>query len=743
MSDDVELKDLVEALSQTVVLADPSDLRELADLHAEIVGVYGRAVDESSEQIVSTTKDAADLLEKIILGDVDDAEASFDTVAEMIAAIQEYVRTEEVGNSAECSSELSFTGEENPSIGNADAHYVMPAAVDAAIVSDFLSRQGGVLDEFEALVLSADTTDNRVNIDALGRLIHTMKGDSGLLGMIDVEQVCHGLEGLLTDHGLVELADEFLRAKDWLGESFKWCAGQGARPEPFEVSVKPFVVENSGALSRNSDETEEVTAPTMAEEMDGPWEAEADDSAMTLESMSDERLDLEEVQPPSNPSQKKFSTEKIKEVRVRETINIDAERLHQLVDTIGELVIAESMVVQHCERGGAGSAELSLRLNQLDKITRDLQEMGTSLRMVSIRPLFNKMARLVRDLAQKSGKEIIFEMSGEDTELDKSLVDCISDPLVHMMRNAADHGLEADAAERKKAGKSPDGRIHLRAYHKGGNVCIDIEDDGRGLDRERILEKAIDRGIIQDGSALSDPEVWNLIFEPGLSTAEKVSGVSGRGVGMDVVRRNIKSLRGQINIQSTQGEGSLFSIRLPLTLAIIDGMIIKVGSERFIFPTLSIIISLRPEPDAISTITGKKQLLQHRGEFVPIFHLGQNFGLSGAELDVTKALVIVVEVDGNKVGLVADELLGQQQIVIKTLGDYLGQTPGVAGGTIMADGKVGLILDLNEVLQLSKESNSRVANLAHIVKTDSADKLLGSLKPEGEVVELCEQEVAS
>jgi len=270
-----------------------------------------------------------------------------------------------------------------------------------------------------------------------------------------------------------------------------------------------------------------------------------------------------------------------------------------------------------------------------------------------------------------------------------------------MVRNAVDHGLEASVEDRIAAGKPATGRVELRAFHKGGNIYIEIEDDGRGLDRDAILAKAQERGLIKEGDSLSDRDVYNLIFEPGFSTAKVVTEVSGRGVGMDVVRRNIEALRGQVEITSTPGKGSVFSIRLPLTLAIIDGMVVRVGKERYVIPTLSIVISVRPQPEDILTVLGKGEMFKLHEELLPLHRIDRLFNIDGAEQDPTEALVVVVEADGRKAGLVVDELLGQQQIVIKSLGESMRGIEGISGAAIMPDGRVGLILDVSGLIGMA------------------------------------------
>lgn len=397
--------------------------------------------------------------------------------------------------------------------------------------------------------------------------------------------------------------------------------------------------------------------------------------------------------------------------RIREAMRVDAERLDHLIETIGELVIAESMVSQSPEMKNAGmSVKLAKDLDHLDKICRELQEIGMSLRMVPVRPVFQKMARLVRDLSKKQDREVEFIVSGEDTELDKNVVDKIGDPLVHMVRNAVDHGIEADANDRLRLGKPAVGRIELRAFHKGGNICIEIEDDGRGLDRDAILHKAIARGLLREGESPSDRELFNLIFEPGFSTAKQVTDISGRGVGMDVVRRNIEELRGTVDISSAPGKGSIFSIKLPLTLAIIEGMVIRVGQEHYIIPTLSVVRLIRPQAGDLTHVFDRGEMLAFEGGHLPLFRLSGLFEVQGAKSRPEEAMVVIVEDEGRKVGLMADELLGQQSIVIKSLGETMQGTDGVAGGAIMSNGNVALILDIAGIVRVAHQ----VDTTAHV-----------------------------
>ncbi len=380
-----------------------------------------------------------------------------------------------------------------------------------------------------------------------------------------------------------------------------------------------------------------------------------------------------------------------------ETVRVDRLRLDELINQIGELVIGASMVEQELLSVAAGRGLESM--SALGKIVRDLQEMSLGLRMVPIDATFQKMNRVVRDVAKKLSKQIQFVTTGDDTELDKSVVDQISDPLVHMVRNAADHGIEPPE-DRIAAGKPAEGVVSLRAYQQGGNIYIELKDDGRGLNRQRILQKGIERGLVDADANLSDAEICNLIFQPGFSTAETVTDVSGRGVGMDVVRRNVESLQGSVSIKSIEGQGSTITVRLPLTLAILDGLLVRLTEEVFVIPLLSVIESICIRPSDIRSIVGVGEVITLRGEVVPLLRLHRLLNIENQQNFDEQVLLVIVEDQGRRLALKVDELLGQQQVVIKNLEANFRKVPGVAGATILGDGRVALILDVYGVSTL-------------------------------------------
>ncbi|NCX99091.1 MAG: chemotaxis protein CheA, partial [Planctomycetia bacterium] len=389
-------------------------------------------------------------------------------------------------------------------------------------------------------------------------------------------------------------------------------------------------------------------------------------------------------------------------------VRVDTLKLDGLIDLVGELVIAQSMVVQSPEVRDVASVHLSRCLGQLRGITSDLQRTAMSLRMVPIRNTFQKMARLVRDLAIQQGKDIHLVLEGEDTELDRNIVEELGDPLIHMIRNSADHGIEPQA-ERLERGKPAAGTITLRAFHRGGFIVIEIQDDGRGLNPDRIRAKAVERGILKPDEHLDDRDAFELIFAPGFSTAEKVTDLSGRGVGMDVVRRNIERMRGKIEIDSIVGRGTVFTISLPLTLAIIEGLLVGVGDQRYVIPTLSVRESFRPLPGMVTTVQGRGEMVSVRGRLTPVLRLGDHLDTPAHASDLTAGILVVIESGQDARCLFVDELIGKQEVVIKSLGDMFRQQASFAGAAILGDGRVGLILDVNALVKLKSRNGEAAA----------------------------------
>ncbi|SDC32997.1 two-component system, chemotaxis family, sensor kinase CheA [Sphingomonas sp. YR710] len=393
-------------------------------------------------------------------------------------------------------------------------------------------------------------------------------------------------------------------------------------------------------------------------------------------------------------------------VGVTQTIRVDLEKLDRLVNLVGELVITQAMLAQRLLN--CGLAQIT-ELTDLDHLTRELQDSAMSIRAQPIRSVFSRVPRMVRELQASTGKRVHLEVDGEATELDKTVVERIGEPLTHLIRNAIDHGLEGPE-ERIAAGKNPEGRVRLSAEHRSGRILICVSDDGRGINREKVLAKAVDRGLVAPDAKLSDEEIENLIFAPGFSTAATISNISGRGVGLDVVRRNVQSLGGRITISSKLGQGSTFTLALPLTLAILDGMIVSVGEQTYVIPLTHIIESLRPKPGEVKQMGANQPMLNVRGTWLPIQSVARELDIPGGETDPTKAVLIVVDSEAaGQAVLMVDAIRDQRQVVIKSLETNYRQVDGVAGATILGDGRVALILDVEAVTAARRAHGERSA----------------------------------
>jgi two-component system chemotaxis sensor kinase CheA len=381
------------------------------------------------------------------------------------------------------------------------------------------------------------------------------------------------------------------------------------------------------------------------------------------------------------------------------SIRVSVEKIDELMNTVGELVITQSMLSQLGKNlEGPSSEQFRLGLAELERNMRELQESVMRVRMLPISFVFSRFPRMVRDLAQRLGKEVNLVLTGEQTELDKTVLEKIGDPLVHLVRNSIDHGIEKPDV-RKANGKPSFGTLKLDASHRGGNICVEVSDDGGGMNPARILAKARERGVIGPNDVLTDSQACELIFMPGFSTAETTTDVSGRGVGLDVVRRNVKELGGTIETRNVPGKGARFIITLPLTLAIVDGQSIAVGKQNYIVPLISIIESLQIKQGALNRVAGQGEVFSFRGDYVPVIRLHEIFGVEPRTHELHQGLIVIVEGDGRRVGLFVDDLLGQQQVVIKSLETNYGHIDGVSGATILGDGSVALILDLPGIIR--------------------------------------------
>ncbi|HWD00316.1 MAG TPA: chemotaxis protein CheA [Candidatus Sulfopaludibacter sp.] len=559
---------------------------------------------------------------------------------------------------------------------------------DKELIGDFILESRDHLTQVEIQIMTLEKEpENSEAINTVFRAFHTIKGLAGFLDMNDIREVAHETETLLDLARNQKLritsavADIVLAAADflkvWLSRIEGSLAGRNTGPEPEKLALLDRI--RRGALP----------------EPDVAARVAVDEPPATTEAGFPERR-TKATSEWTGPERRRSDGDGRAQGGETRSVKVDTAKLDFLVDMAGEMVIAQSMVLHHPELAVLRSPAVLRSLAQLARITGDLQKTAMSMRMVPIGGLFQKMSRLVRDLARKSGKLAEMEAIGGETELDRNVVEELADPLMHMVRNAADHGLEPPE-ERRAAGKDPTGRIRLRASHQAGYIVIEITDDGRGLIREKILEKARATGLVEDGASLSDSEVFNFIFHPGFSTAEKVTDVSGRGVGMDVVKKQIQKLRGRVDIESVPGKGSTFCLRLPLTLAMIDGLVVGVGRERYVLPIFSVREMLRPTAETVFTVENRQEMALVRDSLLPVVRLYRRFGVTPRSELATESLLIVAEAAGKSFCLMVDELIGKQEVVIKSLGETLRDIPGVAGGAILGDGRVGLILDLEGV----------------------------------------------
>tara|TARA_B100001109_G_scaffold255677_1_gene260002 strand:- start:51846 stop:53849 length:2004 start_codon:yes stop_codon:yes gene_type:complete len=469
---------------------------------------------------------------------------------------------------------------------------------------------------------------------------------------------------------------------------FEWVADE------CEISIEPL---STSALAESVDE------PAVA----GPADSEKDSDSQSEQNNEDTLAVPQQVpQQVTEAVNAANATTAAVANKARKTqqkssepssIRVSIDKVDSLINMVGELVITQSMLGQLGQDFDMGRlARLQEGLSQLEQNTRELQESVMKIRMMPISFAFSRFPRLVRDLGSQLDKKVNLVMLGENTELDKTVMEKIGDPLVHLVRNSMDHGLET-TEKRRAAGKSEQGTITLNAYHQGGNIVIEVKDDGAGLNEERILAKARSNKLVADNVELSKEEIHQLIFMPGFSTADVVSDISGRGVGMDVVRRNINELNGTIEVTSSRGEGSTFTIRLPLTLAILDGQLVKVKDETYIFPLVSIVESIQLQKLSLNHITGSQYVMKLRDEYIPIVRLDELFGLRRHDEELDNPMLVVVEGDTEKIGIVVDDLLGQQQVVIKSLEQNYQRVNGISGATILGDGTVALIIDISNI----------------------------------------------
>lgn len=576
--------------------------------------------------------------------------------------------------------------------------------ISPEMIRRFCEEALAFCDEAEAALLALEKTPGDLEYARTAfHALHSLKGNAGFFGYGDLEEISHHAETVLDmlrdgEKECDSVTTSFLLiAVDALREGVR----QISSDTTLEIPGKKELLKHLGRMAMDSDagsgrgrgQVKDSQEPTGFEEhLVGDPPNEDNTPARQQNPAMENETDGDDGRSGGEPKEKQSLSAQ------QQVIRVDIEKLDKLLDLVGELVIAEAMVANDQDIRGLNLDRFEKSVLRLDKITREIQEVAMSMRMIPLAGTFRKMMRLVRDLANKADKKVELQIIGEETEVDKTIIEQISDPLVHLIRNAVDHGLESPE-ERRLTGKPETGRITVEAKHSAGEVWIIVEDDGRGLNRERILSKGVERGLVKgEDRELKDEEVWQLVFEPGFSTSEQVSSISGRGVGMDVVKRNIEKLRGRVDVRSKEGAGSVFAIRIPLTLAIIEGLVVRVGMNRYTIPISSVKESFQPRAEQITSMPDGQEVVKIRGDLLPVIRLHELYRAPQAFGRLTDGILIVVESNQEKYCLFVDELVGQQQIVIKGLSTYFGRVRGVSGCAILGDGDISMILDIADLI---------------------------------------------
>lgn len=587
------------------------------------------------------------------------------------------------------------------------------------ISQDFIAESTDILEELEQILMDIEKdTKNQDKIGSAFRLLHTFKGNCGIYGLIDLEKLSHKAESFLDlarNNELVLNRDAvgvLLSITDVLQDGLKdvsegkGCNIMGCDPmiiyldevmQTLRVSKEPIgdeiVKEEPPKEDKIIEEPEVAKEPPIVKEDKKTNE----DKDKKISELNKEIESTRQKAKPPSAVKKSTSAE-------NQYIRIDLDKVSKLIDWVGELAIAEVMLTENPDiKAIRKKRDFQRAAFNLHRIISEVQNLAMNLRMVQIAATFKKMNRLVHDISRKFNKKVKLTLIGEETEVDKSVVDAIGDPLVHIVRNSVDHGIEPPE-EREKVGKNPTGDLVIEAKNEEGEIRILIKDDGRGINKEKVLEKAIERGLVEgDGSHLKDEDIYRFIFEAGFSTAEKVTEVSGRGVGMDVVRRNLEQIKGHIDVMSYPGKGTVITLRIPLTMAIIEGMLVKIGKSRYTIPLLSIKELFRPAESNITTTTDGHEVIRVREDLIPVIRLHELFEITPEYTDLIDGVLITVEYNKTFYCFFVDEIIGQQQAVMKRLPEYVGVVEGLSGCTILGDGNISPIIDIGSVIKLSEK----------------------------------------
>ena len=730
----------LEELALAVAALDKDDLPAAGEILEKVESILTGAKEVNEEGLTQIAGALKVGLEKFILDEIDEPDKFIELLPETIAVMQELcqelVREGRGGQAPDGLSEkisqtMGLNLPPDQAVKVAEPEGLKPMLTpdeDRGLIQGFISDSLDLLQEIEVSVLAVEQDpDDMEAINAIFRPFHTIKGVSGFLNLAQINHTAHAVESLLEEARVGRMVlegavvDLVLDAVDLLrvliaDASTRLQTGQST-DEDFGVEAFLQRIARVRTLALKSQAGE---SSPLGEIMIGGGELSEKDLEESLATQRKFKEPLGAVLVREGKVPAKVVARGLRNQRIRQieagAVKVETAKLDSMVDMIGELAVALSVVTHNPELAELKKQRIERDIAQLGRITSRLQKTAMSLRMLPVRQTFQRMVRLTRDLSQKSGKKVELSMEGQDTEIDRSMVETISDPLVHMVRNSVDHGLEA-VEERRAAGKPEAGKVTLKAYHQGGRIVIEVEDDGKGLDAEKILAKAVDRGLVAPEAELTEPEVYRLIMQPGFSTAEKVTDISGRGVGMDVVKAAVEKLRGHLEIASEKGRYTRFIIRLPLTLAVIEGMIVGLGGGRFIIPTLGIEEFFKPADRDLSTGPGATGEVMLRGRLLPLLRLGKLFGLTPppSKSGSFEGVVVVVVSESQRKAVMVDELLGKQEVVIKSLGAGLKELRGLTGGAILGDGRVGLILDIKELFLIAAEERGNGGILSESV----------------------------
>ncbi|MDX9869628.1 MAG: chemotaxis protein CheA [Candidatus Cloacimonadales bacterium] len=675
MNKDCIIEDLVNSISLEIIDIDEKDNQDLAHILIKLEKLQHSISKEDNESLFSLFKGIRDPIETLILKEIDPVDNINETISQIhsnFELLQNYI--EEINNE-DARSAILHKIENIPVSEDTEEvkEELILEQVDNDLFDDFLNEAKEYIDSLEVNIIELEEQPKNIEIiNEIFRPFHTLKGVSSFMGLKKLNHISHETENLL------DLArnKKLIVCKDVISTIL------------IAIDYIKKIIYNLTSSNRvESVSDDEINKLIDLLKQQSCKELVTLDTSISVDELPSIDFDLECIEIQKSEANTK---------KTDESIRVKTDKLDFLIDTVGELVISFNLISEDKNVLKIHNHDFIKKISQLSRVVSDLQNASMALRMIPLGNTLQKMKRVVRDYTNQNKKSILLHLEGEETEIDRNIVDSLYDPLVHMIRNSCDHGIEPNE-EREMLGKSYNGNITLSAYHKGNSLVIDVIDDGKGIDKDKVYKKALEKGFIKKEDNLSDDQIFKLIFHPGFSTVEQVSKVSGRGVGMDVVQEAIKSLSGNIDIISKAGIGSTFRLVFPLTLAIMEGMLIKVEEQLYIIPIGSIQRSLKPVKSQINKIFNKGETLCIEDKLLPIVRLNKKFNLSQDQKNLDQCVLIIIQAGNKEYAIAVDELLGIQNVVVKNLGEYFKNLEGVSGATIMGDGRVGIILDTNEL----------------------------------------------